>query len=75
MKSEAEDEEMDDSAMKDEEKAALKEDAALKIEADVEQFKLIFGKKPALAKKNKKKLRKAFLHAAKLLKKHKGAKP
>ena len=74
-KNEAEDEEMDDSAMKDEEKAALKEDAALKIEADVEQFKLIFGKKPALDKKQKKKLREAFLHATKLLKKHKGAKP
>ena len=74
-KNEAEDEEIDDSAMKDEEKAALKEDAALKIAADVEQFKMIFGKKPALDKQNKKKLRKAFMHATKLLKKHKGAKP
>ena len=75
MKSEAEDEEMDDSAMKDEEKAALKEDAALKIEADVEQFKSIFRKKPALDKKQEEKLKKAFLHATELLKKHKEAKP
>ena len=64
-KDEAEDKEMDDSALKDEDKAALKEDAALKIEADVEQFKLIFGKKPAFDKKHKKKLRKESLSACK----------
>ena len=59
-KDEAEDEEMDDSAFKDEDKASLKEDAALKIAADVEQFKSIFGKKPALDKKQEKNSKKHF---------------